>query len=318
MVDNLHMPVTPETQKLIDARAASGLPEVWQAPVAVIRKNNHAGIAGTGTPEPIFRIDHRFIPGPTADLPIRIYRPSDEPNLPALVFIHGGGWVIGTMDGSEQLIRSLANKGNFIVVAVGYQKAPEHAFPIPFDDCYATTTWVFENAADLGINPTQIGVGGVSAGANLASAVALKARDTSECELAFQMLVVPCNNADLNYPSATENESGFMLSKQAMTWFWSQYLQNPQDRENSYAVPTQAKTFSGLAPAIVITAQYDPLRDDGFEYSQLLANAGVETIYREFPGMVHGFISLAASIPQAFECQQFLADQINAILDRQK
>ena len=316
MVDNLHMPVTPETQKLIDARAASGLPEVWQAPVDVIRKNNHAGIAVTGTPEAIFRIDHRFIPGPTADLPIRIYRPSDEPNLPALVFIHGGGWVIGTIDGSEQLIRSIANKGNFIVVAVGYQKAPEHPFPTPFDDCYATTEWVYENAESLGINPKHIGVGGVSAGANLASAVALKARDTSAISLAFQMLVVPCNNAEMPYPSATENESGYILSKNSMSWFWKQYLQDEKDWENPYAVPVKASSFAGVAPAVIITAQYDPLRDDGYEYSQLLSQAGVPTIYRECPGMIHGFISMASSIPQAFEGQQFLADQINAILDR--
>ncbi len=113
--------------------------------------NNHAGVAATGESESIFSIEHRFIPGPTSDLPIRIYRPSDKRNLPAIVFFHGGGWVIGTMDGSEQAVRSIANKGQFIVVAVGYQKAPEHPFPAPFDDCYATMQWVYENATSLGI-----------------------------------------------------------------------------------------------------------------------------------------------------------------------
>lgn len=312
------MPLTPESQKIVEARAASGLPEVWEAPVPVLRRNNHAGIAIIGTPEPIFRIDHRFIPGPTADLPIRVYRPSDAPNLPALIYIHGGGWVQGTMDGSEQTVRSLANKANVIVVAVGYQKAPEHPFPTPFDDCYATAAWVFENAGALGIDPTRIGIGGASAGANLASAVALKARDTGDFALAFQMLIVPCNDDRMEYQSAVENASGYLLSTRAMKWFWEQYLQNPGDRENPYAVPIKATTFEGLAPAIIITSEYDPLKDDGFNYAEKLRAAGVPTTYREFPGVLHGVIQSAAMTPETFEVQQYLADEMAKIVNRNR
>ncbi len=310
------MPLTPQSQKVIRDRIASGLPEVWEAPVAVIRANNHAGVAATGEPENIFSIEHQFIPGPTSDLPIRIYRPSDKRNLPAMVFFHGGGWVMGTMDGSEQAVRSIANKGQFIVVAVGYQKAPEHPFPTPFDDCYATTQWVYENATSLGIDPNKIGVAGASAGANLAAAVALKARDTQAIPLAFQALVVPCVDNEMKYPSATENASGYLLSTQGMKWFWSQYLKFARDEKNPYAVPAIAGNFSGLAPAIITTCEFDPLRDDGFNYAQLLTTAGVRTIYREFKGLLHNVIYSARDIPEALELQRFIADSINELLDR--
>ncbi len=310
------MPLTPQSQKVIRDRIASGLPEVWEAPVAVIRANSHAGVAATGEPENIFSIEHQFIPGPTSDLPIRIYRPSDMRNLPAMVFFHGGGWVMGTMDGSEQAVRSIANKGQFIVVAVGYQKAPEHPFPTPFDDCYATTQWVYENATSLGIDPNKIGVAGASAGANLAAAVALKARDTQAIPLAFQALVVPCVDNEMKYPSATENASGYLLSTQGMKWFWSQYLKSASDEKNSYAVPAIAGNFSGLAPAIITTCEFDPLRDDGFNYAQLLTAAGVRTIYREFKGLLHNVIYSARDIPEALELQRFIADSINELLGR--
>lgn len=310
------MPLTPQSQQVVRDRIASGLPEVWEAPVAVIRANNHAGVAATGIPEKIFSIEHRFIPGPTSDLPIRIYRPSDKGALPAMVFFHGGGWVIGTMDGSEQAVRSIANKGQFIVVAVGYQKAPEHPFPTPFDDCYATTQWVYENAASLGIDPNKIGVAGASAGANLAAAVALKVRDSDSMPLAFQGLVVPCVDIAMQYPSASENGTGYLLSTQGMQWFWGQYLTSTSDENNPYAVPARASKFSGLAPAVITTCEFDPLRDDGFNYDQVLRNSGVRTIYREFKGLLHNVINNARDIPEAIELQHFLADSINELLDR--
>ena len=310
------MGLKPELVDFLQARSESGLPEVWQAPVATIRKNLENRAVASGEPEKIFEVIHRYIPGPSSDLPIRIYRPIKGAVLPALVFFHGGGWVLNNLDSYEQAMRSLANKGQFVVIAVNYQKAPELAFPIPFDDCYSTLLWVAENAAMLGIEPSQIGVGGDSAGGNLAAGVAIKARDTGDVNLAFQLLIYPCNDNEMNYESAHKNGDGYGLSTRAMKWFWEQYLSKKSDAKNPYAVPVAAKDFKNLAPAIITTAEFDPLLDDGYIYAELLRKSGVPTIYREYEGVIHGYFTLAGITPEAEVLHQHVTDEINALLAR--
>jgi acetyl esterase len=310
------MALNQELVEFLAKRTAAGLPEIWEAPVEIIRRNLENRPILSGEPEKIYQVEHKFIPGPTADLPIRIYRPHWHKPLPALVYFTGGGWVLNSLDIYEQVLRSLSNKGQFVVIAVNYQKAPEHPFPIPFDDCYATLLWVKKNAEILGINSDQIGVGGDSAGANLASCVSLKARDTGDIKLAFQALIYPCNDPEMNYQSAVVNGEGYNLSTKAMKTFWDMYLPKKTDRKNPYAAPINAKNFSQLAPAIVITAEFDPLLDDGYNYAQELKQSGVPTIYYEYPGMIHGFFSLAGVTPVAIEAQQRLTDEINALLLR--
>ncbi len=308
------MGLKPELIAYLEARATSGLPEVWQAPIETIRKNLENRAVQSGEPENIYEVIHRYIPGPTSDLPLRIYRPIKGAVLPALVFFHGGGWVLNNLDSYEQAMRSLANKGQFVVIAVNYQKAPELPFPVPFDDCYATLLWVAQNAEKLGINPEQIGVGGDSAGANLAAGVAIKARDTGDINLAFQLLIYPCNDVEMKYDSAYNNGVGYGLSTQAMEWFWEQYLSKKSDAKNPYAVPASAKDFRGVAPAIITTAEFDPLLDDGYNYADLLRKAGVPTVYREYEGVIHGYFTLAGITPEANVLHNFVADEINAIL----
>ena len=310
------MGLKPELVDFLQARSESGLPEVWQAPVATIRKNLENRAVASGEPEKIFEVIHRYIPGPSSDLPIRIYRPIKGAVLPALVFFHGGGWVLNNLDSYEQAMRSLANKGQFVVIAVNYQKAPELAFPIPFDDCYSTLLWAAENAAMLGIEPSQIGVGGDSAGGNLAAGVAIKARDTGDVNLAFQLLIYPCNDNEMNYESAHKNGDGYGLSTRAMKWFWEQYLSKKSDAKNPYAVPVAAKDFKNLAPAIITTAEFDPLLDDGYIYAELLRKSGVPTIYREYEGVIHGYFTLAGVTPEAEVLHQHVTDEINALLAR--
>jgi acetyl esterase len=310
------MTLRPEMADYLQLRATSGLPEVWQATVETLRANIENRPNASGTPEKIYDVEHRFIPGPTSEMPVRIYRPAKHAPLPALVFFHGGGWVLNSLDIYEQSLRSLANKGQFIVVAVNYQKSPEHPFPIPFDDCYATLLWVAKNAEKLSIDPDAIGVGGDSAGGNLASGVALKARDTEDVALAFQALIYPCNDNEMSYESARNNGDGYGLSTKSMKWFWEQYLSKKTDAKNSYAVPAAAKDFANLAPAIVVTAEFDPLLDDGYIYAEALRKAGNTVLYREYEGQIHGFFSLAGITPQANELHQFLSDEINAILKR--
>jgi acetyl esterase len=310
------MGLKPEIAAYLAERAATGLPQVWQAPLAEIRENTKLHIALKQPLLQIHSVDHRSINGPTSNLPIRIYRPSEENNLPALVFFHGGGWVLNFLDIYEPALRKIAKNGNFVIIAVDYQKAPEHSYPAPLDDCYATLKWVTENAKDLGVDLAAIGVGGDSAGGNLASSVALKASNEQLISLAFQLLIYPCNDYQMNYPSATNYSQGYGLTTQAMKWFWDQYLSKVEDQEDPYAVPVKANSLRGVAPAILIAAEFDPLTDDVKNYYQKLIKDSVPAIYKEFAGQIHGFFNLSGVTDDAESLYSEIAKEINAVLGR--
>jgi acetyl esterase len=310
------MGLKPEITAYLAERSATGLPQVWQAPLAQIRENTKLHIALKQPLLQIYSVDHRSINGPSSNLPIRIYRPSEENNLPALVFFHGGGWVLNFLDIYEPALRKIAKNGNFVIIAVEYQKAPEHSYPAPLDDCYATLKWVIENAAELGIDLAAIGVGGDSAGGNLASSVALKACSEQLISLAFQLLIYPCNDYQMNYPSATNYSQGYGLTTQAMKWFWDQYLSKVEDREDPYAVPVKANSLRGVAPAILIAAEFDPLTDDVKNYYQKLIKDSVPAIYKEFAGQIHGFFNLSGVTEDAESLYSEIAKEINAVLGR--
>lgn len=310
------MGLKPEIAAYLAERAATGLPQVWQAPLAEIRENTKLHIALKQPLLQIHSVDHRSINGPTSNLPIRIYRPSEEINLPALVFFHGGGWVLNFLDIYEPALRKIAKNGNFVIIAVDYQKAPEHSYPAPLDDCYATLKWVIENAKDLGVDIAAIGVGGDSAGGNLASSVALKASNEQLISLAFQLLIYPCNDYQMNYPSATNYSQGYGLTTQAMKWFWDQYLSKVEDQEDPYAVPVKANSLRGVAPAILIAAEFDPLTDDVKNYYQKLIKDSVPAIYKEFAGQIHGFFNLSGVTDDAESLYSEIAKEINAVLGR--
>jgi acetyl esterase len=303
------MPLAPEIKAFLDKQAATAAPAVWEAPLSEIRANTQGRMVTSGPVEPIREISNRFIPGPTADLPIRIYRPTDNPCAPAIVHFHGGGFVLNFLDMYDASMARLANQSGFTIIAVSYQKAPEHPFPIPFDDCYSIFIWVREHAQELRVDPRCIGVAGDSAGATLASAVALKARD-NKVDVKFQVLIYPCNSRNFNTDSYIQMATGYGLTTQAMKWFWDQYLQGDAHDQNPYAVPNTAKDFSGLAPAIIVTAEFDPLLSDSQEYAALLRSAGVEVIYRQFDGMIHGFFTNMAVTPQAQVAIDFVADEL--------
>ena len=304
--------LTPEIKAFLAAGADAGLPQVWEAPLDVIRRNTHARIKNSGPAEPVHQIINRFIPGKTADLPIRIYRPTENPNAPAIVFFHGGGWVLSTLDIFDSSLSRLANQSGATIISVFYQKAPEHPFPIPFDDCYESLLWVLANAEELKIDPTKVGVMGDSAGGNLASAVALKARDNG-VKLALQVLIYPCNERNFETQSYIDYATGYLLTTQGMKWFWEQYVQNPADNTNPYAAPMHAKTFKDLAPAVIVTAQYDPLLEDSVKYAKLLQADGVPVIYKQFDGMIHGFFVMMAITKVAAESIDFIAQEIKKL-----
>ena len=312
------MGLKPEIKAYLTERASLGLPQVWQAPLDEIRENNKLNVALQQPLVAIELVEQRKISGPTSALPIRIYRPTNDSNLPAMVFFHGGGWVLNFLDIYEVALRKIANHGNFVIVAVEYQKAPEHPYPAAFNDCYATLKWVVDNAADLSIDQSSIGVAGDSAGGNLASAVAIKALKEKLISLAFQLLVYPCNDFDMAYASATDFAQGYGLTTQAMKWFWDQYLLTAQDRQDPYAVPIKAQTLRGVAPAILIAAEFDPLTDGVKNYYQKLMNDSVPAIYKEYAGQIHGFFNLSGITPDANSLYLDIANEVNAILGRHK
>ena len=306
------MPLAPEIQKYLDIQVAAGLPAAWEAPIDVIRAYTQGRIKMAGPAEPILKVENRYIAGPTSDLHIRIYTPTASKNQPALIYFHGGGWVLNFIDIYDAALHRIANQSGAVVVAVNYQKAPEHPFPTPFNDCFATLEWVIKNAESLNIDSHKIGVGGESAGANLAAAVALKTRDL-EIKLAVQLLVYPCLDRDFSTSSYSEFATGFGLTTQAMQWYWDQYLQGERHDDNPYACPARAKTIKSLAPAIIVTAQYDPLVSDSEKYVQLLKSDGVHVEARNFDGMVHGFFSNVAVTPTSTVALDFCAEQIKQI-----
>jgi len=229
-------------------------------------------------------------------IPARLYRPRSG-MLPLLVYFHGGGWVLGSVAVSDPFCRALANASGCAVVSVEYRLAPEDRFPAAADDAYAATRWSADHAADLGIDASRIAVGGSSAGGNLAAVVALMARERGTPSIAFQLLHVPVVDHDFDTPSYRANGAGFGLTLKGMRWFWDLYAPDPKMRDEPYASPLRAKDLSGLPPAHVVTAECDPLRDEGKAYATRLQKAGVAATYVEYPGMVHGFTGMAMSIP---------------------
>lgn len=306
------MTLAPEIIKQLSDQKAAALPQVWEVPISVIREQTQARVSFAGPAEPILSVINRFIPGPTADLPIRIYRPTSDKKSPALIYFHGGGWALNFLDIYDAALHRLANQSGSVIISVNYQKAPEHPFPTPFDDCFATLQYVKSHADEFGIDANLIGVAGDSAGGNLAAAVALKARDL-QIKIAYQLLVYPCAARDFTTRSYIEYATEYGLTTQAMQWFWNLYLQGTDFDQNPYAVPATAKTFRDLAPAIIITAQYDPLISDSEDYFKKLESDGVKVAYREFPGMIHGFFANVAATPSSPEAIDYCATEIKKL-----
>lgn len=230
---------------------------------------------------------------------VRAYRPLAGETLPALVFFHGGGWTIGDLDTHDVVCRQLAVGARCAVFSVDYRLAPEHPFPAAVDDCFFATQYVHANAEKLGIDRARIAVGGDSAGGNLAAVVALMARDAGGPPLAYQLLIYPATDQRCESASHARNGEGYLLTKEAIVFFRSAYLPDPKDYTDWRASPLLARSHAGLPAAFVLTAGYDPLLDEGRAYAERLANSGVETVYREYPDMVHGFVLFGGAVDTA-------------------
>lgn len=280
------------------AAIALGLREAFSGdPVLTPARMREEAIARTrllqGEPAPIAEIEEMKIPGPGGEIPIRVYRPGEDGPLPAVVFYHGGGWVIGNLDTSDNLCRMLSNRASAVVVSVDYRLAPEHRFPAAVDDSYAALAWVSRNAERLDVDRSRIAVGGSSAGGNLAAAVALKARDRGGPRLAYQVMIYPATNLfDLTSASHRYFASGYGMTREHVEFFRESYLPEVADRKSPYASPLLAESLEGLPPAIVITAGFDVLRDEGIAYAERLEASGVPILRAHYPSMIHGFVTM--------------------------
>ncbi|MBI4197772.1 MAG: alpha/beta hydrolase [Chloroflexi bacterium] len=291
------MPLDPQAEAVIKLQEAAGEPPLHTLSPALARAIRHARPVAKG-PE-VARSYNTRIPGPAGAVPARVYVPFGDGPFPCLVYYHGGGWVIGTLDMSDGTCRHLCTGGGCVVVSVDYRLAPEAKFPLPAEECYAAAQWVHGHAPSLDVDPRRVAVGGGSAGANLAAAVALMARDRGGPPLVHQLLVYPVTDRNFNTPSYIQNGAGYMLTCESMIWYWDHYLSSPADAQNPYAAPLQAKDVSRLPPALVITAEYDPLRDEGEAYARRLQDAGVSTHYSCYPGMIHGFFGMHEAVDKA-------------------
>lgn len=288
----------PQAQALLGAMPP--MPALAEIDVALLRSGMQAQSAlSPGEPEPVARVENRSIPGPDGQIPLRIYAPEGSGPLPALVFFHGGGFVLCDLDTHDGTCRSLANGAGCVVVAVDYRLAPEHPFPAGLEDCYAAARWVAEHAGEIGADPARIAVAGDSAGGNLSAAVTLLARERGGPALRFQLLIYPVTNCDFDTDSYRENAEGYFLTTDMMKWFWRQYLRDPADAAQPHASPLRAPDLSGLPPAHVVTAGYDPLRDEGEAYAARLREAGVPLTARRYDGMFHGFFAMTAFLDVA-------------------
>jgi acetyl esterase len=309
------VPLDPQVLAMRERSEKAGTPPLYTLSLAQAREADLAAIqAASGGGEPVHEVVDRTVPGPDGtDLPVRIYRPSGERNLPVLVYFFGGGWTLGSIETSDAVCRTLANATGALVLAPGYRLAPEHKFPAAVHDCHAAVRWVAAHGTEIGADPARIAVGGDSAGGNLAAAVTLLAREGGP-RLAAQLLVYPNTDYLSDTPSLRENTDPYLFNRTSVGWYWGHYLADPADGSRPLASPLRADDLSGLPPALVVTAEFDPLRDQAEEYAAALAKAGVPVVALRYDGMVHGFFcmsgELAAGRRALAEAAAFLRDRL--------
>ncbi len=306
------MPLDPQVQAFLDQVTAMNLPLLNTLSVEEARQTVAVLSEMQGAPDPVASVDNLALPGPAGEIPVRAYTPEQSGPLPVLVYFHGGGWVTGDLETHDGLCRTLANAAGCVVASVDYRLAPEHKFPAAPEDAYAATRWVAENAGQIGGDPQRVAVGGDSAGGNLAAVVALMARDRGGPQLVFQLLIYPATDSACDTVSCRENAEGYLLTLETMRWFWNHYLSSDTDRGNPYAAPLRAPDMRGLPPALVLTAEFDPLRDEGEAYAARLRAAGVPVQFKRYDGMIHGFFGMGALVDQARTAMEEVAAGLQA------
>lgn len=294
------MPLAPEYAAMFEQLAAAEepAPPLWEM-TADQGREMYRAMRPLIEDIPINAVANRTIQGSLGDIPLRIYTPAGEGPFGILMYFHGGGWVIGDLDTGDAVCRQLAMECGVVVVSVDYRMAPEDIYPGAVLDCYDATCWAAQNMAELNGNG-KLGVTGESAGGNLSAVVCLKARDEDGPKINFQCLLYPVTDCDMSRRSYQENGEGYLLETQSMVWFWDNYCPDPEQRKQPFASPLRAENLGNLPPALVVTAEFDPLRDEGMAYAEALDAAGTEATAICYDGLVHDFFATAVM----FECSR--------------
>ncbi|MFI6867488.1 alpha/beta hydrolase [Nocardia sp. NPDC050406] len=313
------MPLSPQWQVFVDA-ASAAFPAIGTTVLdaAEARAFLAARPAPVAESIPVAGVEGWLVPGPLGapEVPMRLYRPLDADKVPGVVvFYHGGGFVLCGLDSHDRFCRTMANEAGVIVMSVDYRRAPDARFPAAAEDAYAVLRWVADHAESLGGDPARVAVAGDSAGGNLATVAALQARDNGGPDIAFQLLMYPMLDPACDSGSYTDNAEGYFTTAVHLRWYWQQYLDGPADAEQPYANPFRAN-LSGLPPAYIATAEFDPLRDEGEAYGQRLREAGVETEIQRWNGTVHGFMSMAWHLPETAQANAAAFAALRTALSR--
>ncbi len=309
------MGLDPEAQRLL--AAAKGLPPVESLSVQEVRTRFLEAFGARGEREYVHHVEDRKVPGDETEIPVRIYTPVDGLELAVLVYFHGGGGVVGNLDTHDGLCRTLAKESGAIVVTVDYRLAPEHKYPAALNDCYAATQWVCDHATSIRGDSRRIAVGGDSVGGSLTAGVALMARDRGGPILTMQLMFYPMMDY---YEPATqshkENGSGYFLTMSGIQWFLHHYLPDHFKRDDAYLFPLQSRDLTGLPPALIMTAEYDPLRDEGEAYAKRLQEAGVSVTCRCVHGMMHGFSVMSGRLKKGRSAIKEAALYLKAVFEK--
>lgn len=292
------MPLEATTAALLAAAAEAGAPPLSDLSPAEAREM-YRMMQPPADDITVGKVENRRVTGPAGEIPIRVYHPEGSGPFPIHLHYHGGGWVIGDLDTHDADCREVCRRAGVIVIAVDYRLAPEHPYPAAVEDCFAAAQWAAANAAAIGGRSGPISVGGDSAGGNLAAVVSRLARDAGAPLINFQLLIYPVTDAAMDTASYTENSDGYMLTRQSMTWFWESYCSDAARRLEPDASPMRAADLAGLPAAHVMTAEFDPLRDEGEAYARRLQEAGVAVTCERYDGLIHGFFSQARMVPAA-------------------
>ena len=309
------MPLHPQVKVLLDQMAQLDGPPISTLSPDEAREL-FAQLSLMEQREEVARVDDRHVPVPDgADIPVRVYTPHEAIGAEAgvLVWFHGGGWTIGDLDTADSTCRALANRSGAVVVSVDYRLAPENPAPAALDDCLEALMWTVENGELLGIDVTKVAVGGDSAGGNLAALVCQRVRDDFGPAIEFQLLVYPATDLTMTHPSIDENAEGYFLTKDSMLWFRQNYI-GERDPKSPAVSPLHAETLVGLPPALVITAEFDPLRDEGEAYAAALRDAGVTVELIRYDGQIHGFFGMATLLDDAKDALDRAASAVRKAL----
>lgn len=296
------MGLDPQTKLVLDQLAATGMPPLETLPLEQVRMAQ--SLPQVGEPEAVGKVVNHTISGPGGEIPVRIYYPKEsKTSYPGLVFFHGGGWVLGNLDSHDGVCRSLTNHANCVTISVDYRLAPENKFPAAVEDAYTAAQYVYEHPDEFLVDRSRIAVGGDSAGGNLAAVVAHLAKEKGTPEICYQLLIYPSTGAGVTPTpvSRVENAEGYFLTAGMMDWFIDCYLNSEEEKQNPQVTPIFYEDLTGLPPAMVLTAEFDPLRDEGEAYAKRLEEAGVEVENFRYDGTIHGFVSMFTVIDKGKE-----------------